>query len=97
MRYRNRDSGVEVDVAADKVMDEGVWESAESGSRTPPERKPPKVEKRPAYQANKRSDPPPKGGKGSDRQAWADYATSLGVEVDDSWTRDDIIQAVEEG
>jgi hypothetical protein len=43
------------------------------------------------------SDAPPKAGRGSGRDAWADYAASQGVEVDDGWSRDDIIQAVEEG
>jgi hypothetical protein len=38
---------------------------------------------------------PPKAGAGSSRQAWADYAATLGVAVPDEWTRDDIIDAVE--
>jgi hypothetical protein len=80
MRYRNRDSGVEVDVADETVMDGGVWEPADDAGSQPSE-----------------DEAPPKSGRGSARQAWADYATSVGVEVDDDWTRDDIITAVEEG
>jgi hypothetical protein len=40
-------------------------------------------------------EPPPKGGPGSGREAWAAYAVALGFEVDDEMTRDDIIDAVE--
>ncbi len=39
---------------------------------------------------------PPKSGPGSGKDAWVDYAESLGVEVSDDMTRDDIIEAVEE-
>ena len=39
--------------------------------------------------------PPPKAGPGSSRDAWADYAASVGVTVDDDATRDDIIAAIE--
>jgi uncharacterized protein YycO len=77
MRYRNRDSGVEVDVADDKVMDGGVWEPV--GSQTSSD------------------GPPPKAGKGSSRDVWAAYAADRGVDVDDDMSRDDIIEAVEEG
>jgi hypothetical protein len=40
-------------------------------------------------------DPPPKAGRGSGRDAWAAYADSVGVEVEDGWSRNDIIAAVE--
>lgn len=40
-------------------------------------------------------DAPPKAGRGASRQAWADYAGTVGVDVDDDMTRDDIIEAVE--
>jgi hypothetical protein len=39
---------------------------------------------------------PPRGGPGSDRDAWAAYAEANGVEVTDDMTRDEIIAAVEE-
>ena len=38
---------------------------------------------------------PPRSGKGSGVEAWREYATSLGVEVADDATRDDIIAAVD--
>lgn len=37
---------------------------------------------------------PPLGGPGSSREAWAEYAERLGVEVDDEMSRDDIVDAV---
>lgn len=40
-------------------------------------------------------DEPPRAGKGSSRQAWADYAAWLGIAVTDDMTRDDIIAAVD--
>lgn len=45
--------------------------------------------------ASERSAAPPKSGSGSGRAAWAAYAGSLGVDVADDMTRDDIIDAVE--
>ena len=39
---------------------------------------------------------PPRAGKGSGRDAWADFAASKGVEVDDEMGRDEIIDAVDE-
>jgi hypothetical protein len=38
---------------------------------------------------------PPRAGRGSGRAAWAEYAASKGVEVNDEMNRDDIIDAVE--
>lgn len=38
---------------------------------------------------------PPRGGTGSGVDAWRDYATQTGVEVDDDMNRDDIIAAVD--
>lgn len=38
---------------------------------------------------------PPRGGAGSGVEAWRDYATQTGVEVDDDMSRDDIIAAVD--
>lgn len=38
---------------------------------------------------------PPRAGKGSSREAWAEYAAAVKVDVDDDATRDDIIAAVE--
>lgn len=37
--------------------------------------------------------PPPQSGKGSSKDAWTDYATANGVDVDPDGTRDDIIAA----
>lgn len=39
---------------------------------------------------------PPRSGRGSGRDAWAAYAASRGVEVEDDATRDDIITALTE-
>ncbi|MBF6411040.1 hypothetical protein [Nocardia farcinica] len=39
--------------------------------------------------------PPPQGGAGASRQRWADYAASNGVQVQDDWKREDIIDACE--
>ena len=38
---------------------------------------------------------PPKTGPGSSRDAWAEYAESLDVEVNEGMSRDDIVAAVE--
>lgn len=38
---------------------------------------------------------PPRGGEGSGRDAWAEYAAAQGVEVTDDMNRDDIIEAVD--
>lgn len=40
--------------------------------------------------------PPPKSGAGSGRDAWAEYATGLGADVDPKATREQIIAAVAE-
>ena len=40
-------------------------------------------------------DAPPRAGKGSGRAEWAAYAESVGVQVDDDATRDEIIAAVD--
>jgi len=37
--------------------------------------------------------PPPASGPGSGRTAWAGYATTAGIPVDQRWNRDHIIQA----
>ncbi len=39
--------------------------------------------------------PPRQGGAGATRQRWADYATDRGVEVQEDWKREDIIEACE--
>lgn len=36
---------------------------------------------------------PPQAGAGSGRDAWADYAEQHGVDVDEDWKRDQIIDA----
>lgn len=36
---------------------------------------------------------PPQAGKGSGKDAWAEYATANGVQIDPEATRDDIIAA----
>ena len=38
--------------------------------------------------------PPPLRGTGSGRQAWADYAESLGIEVFDNDTKAELVEAV---
>ena len=47
-------------------------------------------------EAEPTSEAPPLGGPGSGRDAWVAYAESLGVEVTDDMSRDDIVAAVEE-
>jgi hypothetical protein len=39
--------------------------------------------------------PPPKTGRGSGRDAWADYAGQHDVTVDDTATREDIVAALD--
>jgi hypothetical protein len=39
--------------------------------------------------------PPPKSGRGSGRDAWADYAEANGVEVTEADSKDDVIAACE--
>lgn len=41
------------------------------------------------------SDPPPRSGKGSGLDAWLAYAETLGIEVPDNASRDDVINAVD--
>ncbi len=43
------------------------------------------------------SGPPPRSGPGSGRDAWADYAESLGLDVSDDMNRDEIMTLVDEG
>jgi hypothetical protein len=38
---------------------------------------------------------PPRGGSGSSAQAWREYATGVGVEVDPEASREDVIAALE--
>ena len=40
--------------------------------------------------------PPPAAGPGSSRDAWVAYAETIGVEVTDDMSRDDIIDAVDD-
>ncbi|AXN51236.1 hypothetical protein DSM43518_04778 [Mycobacterium marinum] len=40
--------------------------------------------------------PPPRAGAGSGRGAWADYAAAHGIDVDEDWKRDQIIDACED-
>lgn len=55
----------------------------------------PEAEK-PRVPADDGSDgPPPQGGPGSGRPAWAAYAAKHDVDVDSDWSRDDIIAALE--
>ncbi len=83
MRLRNRATGVVVNVRDDKQLG-AEWGPADAG---------------PPGTADVSDDdgPPPKAGRGSSRDAWADYATSQGIDVDDDMGRDDIIAAVEKG
>lgn len=39
--------------------------------------------------------PPPKVGAGSGRVRWAGYAADNGVEVDEAWSRDEVVAACE--
>ncbi|HWU21556.1 MAG TPA: hypothetical protein VN088_08525 [Nocardioides sp.] len=41
-------------------------------------------------------DAPPRSGRGSGTEAWASYAASNGVAVEDGASRDDIIAALDE-
>jgi hypothetical protein len=80
MRYRHHKTGVVVDVRDGKVLG-GAWVPAgmESAGTAPAGE----------------NDAPPKAGAGSSRKAWAEHAATLGVDVDEHMTRDDIIDAVE--
>ncbi len=42
------------------------------------------------------ADPPPRAGAGSGRDHWAAYAEANGVDVDNDWKRDQIIDACRE-
>lgn len=79
MRLRHRSTGVVVNVRDGKPMS-AAWGPA--GSSAGPSGAP-------------TDEPPPKAGPGSGRTAWAAYASSAGVAVEDDMTRDDIIDAVE--
>lgn len=48
-----------------------------------------------AWEADDTAGPPPKAGKGSSKEAWVEYATAHGVELDPEATRDAIIAALE--
>lgn len=39
---------------------------------------------------------PPRSGKGASKAAWAEYAATLGIELDSDASRDDLIAAVDE-
>ena len=53
------------------------------------------VEDEEPAEAEAESGEPPRGGPGSGIDAWTAYAESLGVEVTDDMTRDDIVAAVD--
>lgn len=40
-------------------------------------------------------EPPPKAGRGSNREAWVAYAQASGVQVDDDASRDDVVAALD--
>lgn len=42
-----------------------------------------------------RPEPPPKGGPGSGREAWATYADQVGFVIDDEMSREEIIERLE--
>ena len=63
----------------DSKVMDGVWAPADEPAGAPPSE----------------DVGPPKAGRGSSRQAWADHAATLGVDVDAGMSRDDIIEAVE--
>lgn len=54
----------------------------------------PSAEPKPDDQQDAAGDPPPLGGAGSGRDAWAAYAEAQGVEVTEEMSRDDIVEAV---
>jgi len=70
-------------VAAENGLDLEAEETAEPEAEAEPEPEP-------------EDQAPPRAGKGSGRDEWAAYAESVGVEVTDDMTRDEIIAAVEE-
>lgn len=57
---------------------------------------PPEVEKGPGPDTQQLPEPPPTSGRGSSAAAWADWATTAGVELTDGASRDDIITACRE-
>lgn len=64
-----------------QISNPKAWEGSEAPSASAPE--PPG------------DGPPPKGGAGSGKDAWAAYAASKDVDVDQDATRDEIIAALE--
>lgn len=66
--------------AAERITNEAVWTS---DVEVAPAAAPADVER------------PPTAGKGSGRDQWAAYAATVGVEVSDNASRDDIIAAVD--
>lgn len=82
-RYRHSTSGALVSVREDKVLG-SEWERLDAGA-----------DDAPAEPAPTDDGAPPRAGKGSGRDAWADHAASLGIEVTDEATRDEIIDLVD--
>lgn len=76
--------------ARKKITNPNVWATAEESSEGPVAAE---VAIGPGGQGD--DGPPPQGGTGATRQRWAEYAATQGVEVDESWKREDIIAACE--
>jgi hypothetical protein len=81
---------IEAPSKAAAETEEAEEESAEEEEEA--EEEPAEAEEEPA---EVESTAPPMGGPGSGRDAWVAYAETLGVEVTDDMTRDDIVAAVE--
>jgi hypothetical protein len=79
-------------VEGDKLIDPSNPEEAPAAEPEPELE--PESESEPEGESE--SGAPPLGGPGSGRDAWVAYAESLGVEVTEDMTRDDIVAAVEE-
>lgn len=90
-RLRNIITGAVVNVPDEKVGNLTGYESADQAASAPEKASEPDLTggEKPALSA------PPKAGKGSGRDEWAAYAQSLGVEVADGSSRDDIVASVE--
>lgn len=75
--------------AVERITNPKVWADAEAEDVAPP----PAPADPPVGGAELSE--PPRAGQGSGREAWAEYAAALGLEVADGDTRNDIIAAVD--
>jgi hypothetical protein len=84
------------DWAAEQITNPDVWEGELPAHLNAEGEPQPRVATpAPATPASQMQEPP-RSGKGSGRDAWAAYAASHGVEVEEAASRDDIVDALSE-